>query len=54
MTDIAIRVENLSKQYRTCLWADRSVAVLAAQHRLTLVTRDDHFDEIDTISTESW
>ena len=30
------------------------LAALAAQHRLTLVTRDDHFDEIDTISTESW
>lgn len=30
------------------------IAALAKQHNLTLVTRDDHFKEIEGISIESW
>jgi tRNA(fMet)-specific endonuclease VapC len=30
------------------------IAALAEQHRLTLVTRDKHFNAIETVSTESW
>jgi tRNA(fMet)-specific endonuclease VapC len=30
------------------------IAALAMQHDLTLVTRDSHFDEIESLQTEYW
>jgi tRNA(fMet)-specific endonuclease VapC len=30
------------------------IAALAMQHDLTLVTRDSHFDEIESLQTERW
>lgn len=29
-------------------------AAIALQHNLTLVTRDEHFDEIESLKVESW
>lgn len=33
---------------------DLWIAALAVQHSLTLVTRDAHFDNIDSLATERW
>jgi tRNA(fMet)-specific endonuclease VapC len=30
------------------------IAALAMQHDLTLVTRDSHFDEVESLQTERW
>jgi tRNA(fMet)-specific endonuclease VapC len=30
------------------------IAAIAMQHGLTLVTRDEHFDAIDNLQTETW
>jgi tRNA(fMet)-specific endonuclease VapC len=30
------------------------IAAVAQQHRLTLVTRDTHFDQIDDLNIETW
>lgn len=33
---------------------DMWIAAIAQQHKLTLVTRDKHFNEIDGLNIESW
>jgi tRNA(fMet)-specific endonuclease VapC len=30
------------------------VAAIALQHRLTLVTRDEHFKQVDGLAVETW
>jgi tRNA(fMet)-specific endonuclease VapC len=46
--------EKLTAKGRPLPENDIWIAAIARQHSLTLVTRDDHFQQIDNLQTEKW
>ena len=46
--------ERLRRKGRPIPNNDIWIAAIAMQHDLTLVTRDSHFDEVESLQTERW